>query len=66
MGAKAPSHGGNMIIEKKSIEARGKHHTLVRFSSFEALEEYFIEHLLGREDARSKVIGMTLIYSEKS
>jgi hypothetical protein len=55
-----------MFIKQSIITARGKTYTRCEFESFDDLEAYFINEILGCTDVRSKVIGKVLIWAKKS
>jgi hypothetical protein len=64
-----PSWAGtwcDMYIKQSIITARGKTYTRCEFESFDDLEAYFINEILGCTDVRSKVIGKVLIWAKKS
>tara|TARA_R110000751_G_scaffold96586_1_gene188422 strand:+ start:896 stop:1069 length:174 start_codon:yes stop_codon:yes gene_type:complete len=54
-----------MNIKISHISAYGKTYQRCEFETFEALEEYFVEEILGRTDCRSKVIGKVLIWANE-
>lgn len=55
-----------MYIKQSIITARGKTYTRCEFESFDDLEAYFINEILGCTDVRSKVIGKVLIWSKEN
>lgn len=54
-----------MYIKQSIITARGKTYTRCEFESFDDLEAYFINEILGCTDVRSTVIGKVLIWSKE-
>ena len=54
-----------MNIKISHISAYGKTYQRCEFETFEALEEYLVEEILGRTDCRSKVIGKVLIWANE-
>ena len=55
-----------MYIKQSTITARGKNYTRCEFETFEDLEQYFVNEILGCTDVRSKVIGKVLIWSKEN
>ena len=55
-----------MYIKQTLITARGKTYTRCEFETFEDLEQYFVNEILGCTDVRSKVIGKVLIWSKEN
>lgn len=55
-----------MYIKQSIITARGKTYTRCEFETFDDLEAYFINEILGCTDVRSKVIGKVLIWSKEN
>lgn len=55
-----------MFIKQSTITARGKAYTRCEFETFEDLEQYFINEILGCTDVRSKVIGKVLIWAKEN
>jgi hypothetical protein len=55
-----------MFIKQSTITARGKTYTRCEFETFEDLEQYFVNEILGCTDVRSKVIGKVLIWAKEA